>query len=586
MKNWIKNIFNVLGILSLLVVLASCVEDDDAPVGGAAPPFGDLSNDLSGSEFVLLQENEDEDFITLSWADVDFSVSKPVKYTIEIGFAGGEFARATGVATEEDISSYTVSVSELNAAMINLGVEPEETADIEIRVRAWVDFLTDPSLSDPIRFTATPYLLTFPPIYIVGDAQSWTLENAAELQSFSPNIYEGVARFQTNGNFRFFKIPDWEAEQWGFSAFSSGSVPAEFANAGDGDSNFKFTGLTAEYRITVDFNSLTIALEPLGPPPPPAEIFLIDPATVDFDLTPALAAVSEGALEYEAVVMLEENKKFRLFDDRSWNAGKWDWTFFEGGNVDNRLTASGDDQSNILFTGEAGWYTINVSIEDASITLTETAEPSQSLFLVGDGHVSNWDLETSLSFNSLGDNKFEAVGTFQAGKFRFLPEKDWTVQAYGYSFFADGSVDGNLADSGDGDSNFEFTGDPGVYKMTVSLAEKTIVMEPVEAPTLHIMGDDQDWTDANATPLTWMEGGLFEGTADFTTGSIFRFFANNDPDAWDWGGEQWRYSSFTEGTIDPDLADGGGADSNFLFEGTTGTYTVRVDLYNLVVELE
>jgi hypothetical protein len=86
--------------------------------------------------------------------------------------------------------------------------------------------------------------------------------------------------------------------------------------------------------------------------------------------------------------------------------------------------------------------------------------------------------------------------------------------------------------------------------------------------------------------LTWKEGGIYEGTTDFTNGSIFRFFANNDPSAWDWAGEQWRYSSFADGTIDPNLEDGGGGDSNFKFAGTTGTYTIRVDIYDLVVELE
>src|SRR5690606_24664747 len=152
--------------------------------------FGELNNDLSGSEFELVQENGDNNFVTLSWDEINFNTTRPVKYTIELGFAGKQFAKAAGIVTEEDITSYTIKVSELNAAMINLGIEPEKSADVEIRVRAWVDFLTDPSLSEPIAFKATPYLLMFPPVYIIGDAQAWDLNSAAELQSFSPGVYE------------------------------------------------------------------------------------------------------------------------------------------------------------------------------------------------------------------------------------------------------------------------------------------------------------------------------------------------------------------------------------------------------------
>lgn len=586
MKNWIFKILSSLSLLSLLVLAPSCFEDDDEPGGGVAPPFGELDNNLSGSEFVFEQENADDNFVALTWSEVDFKTTKPVKYTIELGYSGQQFQKAAGIVTEEDITSYTIKVSEINAAMINLGIDPEEAADVEVRVRAWVDFLTDPSLSDAFAFTGTPYQVIFPPIYIIGDAQSWNLDNAAELVSYTPGIYEGTARFQTNGHFRFFKAPDWSAEQWGFNVFASGSVPEEFADSGDGDSNFNFTGVTAEYKVTVDYNTRVITLEPLGPPPPPSEIFIVIPSTVSFDMVPALAAVGEGATTYEGVVQLEANQKFRLFAGKSWSAAKWDWTFFENGDVDTRLVNSGDDQSNILFTGDTGWFIITVSIDGETITLEETAEPSQSLFIVGDGYIGEWDLSKALSLNSLGNNEFEAIGTFKPGKFRLFAEADWGAEQYGYSYFAGGTIDNKLADGGDGDSNFRFTGAAGVYKITVSLAEKTIAMEAVAAPVLYIMGDDQSWTPANAVPLTWKEGGRYEGTATFTNGSIFRFFANNDPANWDWSGEQWRYSSFAGGSIDPDLADGGGSDSNFLFNGTTGTYTVRVDLYDLIVELE
>ena len=583
MKTMINKI--ILGLLCLIVFTACEDEFLEAPAGGVAPPFGELTHDISSSEIILTQEEDSSVFANLAWSAVDFGTTKPVKYTIELGYAGKEFQKAVGIVTKEDITSYTMLVAEVNAAMIRLGVAPEESAAVEIRVRAWVDFLTDPSLSDPISVTLTPYLLTFPPRFVVGDAQGWNIGDPDTLKSFAPGIYEGVVRLQNNGNFRFFAAPDWGAEQWGFNTFATGSIPEEFVNTRDRDSNFKFTGITAKYKMIVNFNTQVITLEPLGPPPPPSEMFLVTPSTVDFDLVPELSATAEGVREYQGVVMLEKNTKFRIFEEKDWSAAKLNWTFFEGGVADSRLTNSGDELSNILFTGETGWYIMTVSVEDASITLEETSEPSQSLYLVGNGYVGGWDMAKALSFNSLGDNKFEAVGTFKAGKFRFFNEADWGADQYGYNYFAGGSVDTELADGADNDSNFSFVGDPGTYKITVSLAEKTVVMEPVPAPTLHLLGSGQSWNAANAVPLTWKEGGIYEGTVDFSNRATFRLFANNDPAAWDWAGEQWRFSSFAEGTIDPAFEDAGGADSNFRFVGTDGTYTVRVNIYDLTVEL-
>lgn len=584
MKKLINKI--IIGVFSLLALTACSDDDFGVPSGGVAPPFGELTHDISSGEIVLTQEEDSSVFANLSWSALDFGTSQPVKYTIELGYAGEEFERAVGIVTKENITSYAMLVTEVNAAMIALGVAPEESADVEIRVRAWVDFLTDPSLSDPISLTLTPYLLTYPSRYVVGDANGWSLTDPDTLESFAPGVYEGVVRLQTNGNFRFFIAPDWNAEQWGFSTFATGSIPEEFIDANDSDSNFKFTGITAEYRMVANFNTETITIEPLGPPPPPASMFLVTPDVVEFDMVPELEATAEGVTDYQGVVMLEKNTKFRIFEAKDWKGAKLDWTFFADGEVDSRLTDAGDDQSNILFTGESGWFIMTVSVDGASITLEETSEPARSLYIVGDGYIGEWDLAKALSLNGLGNNEFEAIGTFKPGVFRFFAEPDWAADQTGYSFFADGSVDPKLEDAGGNDSNFRFVGDAGIYKITVSMAEKTIVMEPVEAPTLYLLGDDQGWSPANAVSLTWMEGGIYEATTDFTNGSIFRFYANNDPADWDWGGEQWRYSSFADGTIDPDLEDDGGADSNFRFIGTDGTYTVRVNIYDLVVELE
>jgi hypothetical protein len=573
----------LLLILGVGLLLSSCFEDESIVDLGNPPPPNVLSSEAPmGSTVVLQQSDAGETFSVLSWTAADFG-GRPVNYSIELDRAGNNFAAAKDVITIKGLKD-TLTVQDINAALIQYGIAAGETADVEVRVRSWADYISAPARSNAVQFTLTPYELVFPPIYINGDAQGWNWANAVQLTSTTPGIYTGKAKFQTNGKFRFFRIPDWNipGNELGWSNFPVASLPAEFVTGADGDNNMQFTGLTADYLITVDLENNTIAINLAGPAPAPSALFLVTAQT--FDLANAIELKSIDSAIYQGVVMLESNTKFRIFADREWNAAKWGWSSFE--ETDELLAASGDDVSSILFTGTSGYYVVNLSLIDRSITLEPTEAPSEMLFLIGDPQ--GWALDPSLAMRSLGGNMFEVIAEFNTGDiFRFFKELDWSADQYRWSSFAGGTIDSDLSDGGGGDSNFRFSGTSGVYKMTVSISDKTITVEPVAQPTLHIIGDDQSWTPASAVSMTWLGGGMYQATTTFTNNSIFRFFANNDPGDWDWSGEQWRYSSFENGSIDSgNLADGGGGDSNFRFIGTTGTHTLTVNINSLTIDID
>lgn len=573
----------LLLIFGVGIMLSSCVEDESVIDLGNPPAPNTLTSEASmGSTVVLQQSDADDVFSVLSWTPADFG-GRTVNYSIELDRAGNNFASAKDVITIKALKD-TLTVQDINAALIQFGIAPGETVDIELRVRSWVDYISAPGRSNALPFTLTPYELVFPPLYINGDAQGWNWANAVELKSTTPGIYTGKAKFQTNGKFRFFRIPDWNVpgNELGWSNFPVASLPAEFVTGADGDNNMQFTGLTADYLITVDLNNNSISIGLAGPAPAPSSLFLVSAQT--FDLADATELASIDSAVYEAIVMLESNTKFRIFADRTWNAAKWGWGSFE--ETDDLLIASGDDVSSILFTGPSGYYIVNLSLVDRSITLEATEAPAETLFLIGDPQ--GWALDNSLAMRSLGGNVFEVTAEFATGQiFRFFKQLDWAADQYRWSSFAGGTVDSELTDGGGGDSNFRFSGASGVYKITVSVSDKTITVEPVDPPTLYIMGDDQGWTPASAVGMTWLGGGRYEATTTFTNNSIFRFFANNDPADWDWSGEQWRYSSFANGSIDTDnLGDGGGGDSNFRFIGTSGTHTITVNINSLTIEVD
>jgi hypothetical protein len=569
-----KKILYYVFLLTSALTFSACQNDDELS-DGAAPDPNTLSSTLpSGTELVLDQDNGEEAFAEFSWTAVEFP-GKKAKYSIEMDKAGNNFMNAKDILTTEELSA-SLTIQDINIALINFGIKPEETADVELRIRSWVDYLTTPGLSNSFTFTLTPYLLQFPPIYIIGDAQGWNLDNAVALTSTTPGVYNGQARFTTNGKFRFFALPDWGSEQFGWSYFQGGTIPEQLGDGADGDSNFLFGGVSADYKITVSLTSKSITLELAGPPPPPSSLFLVTAATVDLETAIEIESVEQGV--YEQIVMLEKDTKFRIFSSRAWTAEKWAWGSFDF--ADELLQNSGDDVSNFLFTGETGYYLLSVNLDESTISFEASAAPQETLYLIGDPN--SWNLSNAWAMRSLGNNTFEVTGTFQTNQiFRFFVDPDWSAEQYRWSSFTGGSVDADLADGGGGDSNFKFAAASGTYKLTVSLSNKSIVVDPAAAPALYIVGDDQGWNLSNAVSMTWLGGGKFEATTTFTNNSIFRFF---ETPAWD--AVQWKYVSFASGTIDADLGDGGGADSNFRFLGTTGTHTITVDYNAMTVVIE
>src|SRR5690606_1353865 len=126
---------------------------------------------------------------------------------------------------------------------------------------------------------------------------------------------------------------------------------------------------------------------------------------------------------------------FRIFGGREWTAAKWNSASFE--NLDDMLEDSGDDVSNFLFSGVAGYYILTVSLVDNSIALEATEAPSETLFLIGDPQ--GWQLDNTLAMRSLGGNVFEVVAEFETGEiFRFFKELDWNADQYGWNSFTGG----------------------------------------------------------------------------------------------------------------------------------------------------
>ncbi len=424
---------------------------------------------LTSTTFVLKFENAETDFEEFTWSAPDFGFQASATYILEVDVAGFNFANAIELGSTGDLS-LTLTEGDLNSALLALGLNPDEAAMVEFRVRSTISNRVDEVYSAAIEVTMTPFATTFPPIYVIGDAQGWDLGKALELTATGPGTYEGTGDFVMNGIFRFFATPSWDANQWGASYFGAGNLPPELADNGDGDSNLKFLAADGFYHISVNLNT-------------------------------------------KMIVVKEQNFPTKLF----------------------------------IIGGDQGW-----------------------------------DLAKALELKHLGNGVFEGIGTFGNGNiWRFFESPDWGAKQWNYNTFLDGTIDSKLSGTTEGDANFTFEGETGIYKITVSTVDLTIVMEATSEPTLYIIGDDQGWDLGAAFQLTWLGGQKYEGTTDFNNGSIFRFFA-----APDWGAKQYNYKTFVDGTIDEtNLSGTTEGDANFTFIGTSGAFKIEVDLLNLSIKM-
>jgi len=572
MKNKIYKIFFLFGLGAFLL---ACEKDDDN-ITMVAP--NTLDSDLSGTTFVLSQDDAEDDFVTLEWTAVDFGTAE-VKYSVELDVAVKEFADAIDVVTVSTLTT-SITVQQINEALIQLGITPGEAADVKIRVRSWVNYVVDPAISNELALTLTPYMLSFPPIYVIGDAQAWNLGNAVALTSNTPGVYTGKAKFQTNGKFRFFALADWGATQWGWSYFSAGgTIPDQFGNGQDGDSNFIFGGLTTDYNITVTLPTKSITIELAGPPPPPASVFLVTSQTINLNDAVEFPSTSEGV--YEKILLVPKNTKFRFFTTKSWTAEKWGWSYFDESLIDSDLGNSDDDVSNFIFLSDPApepntYFKIKVTLADKSITVEPVPPPFPATLLVN-GDPFGWNFNNAAYLQKVSVGVYEGIAKVSNGSFRFFGKKDDWGSGYGYDKFT--TIPGTFGDGGGGDRNFTYSGATRYYKFTVSLINKTITISDPSLLVVGEAGDGANWNFGAAPVLTWVSGGTFTATANFTNGDDFRFF--NYPD-WSLTGNEYNFNYFT--TVDTELNVSGG-DANFNFNGTTGSHTLTVDLIAKTVDI-
>lgn len=556
-----KKIKLILFTVLIGLFLSSCVSDINEVAMSSDPTEPVMENFTIGN----FNADNAESLIPFSWTKADFGFNASVNYAIQIDKAGNNFANAKDLVSTYS-NNVSVSVKDINKKLLDLELEPETLANLEFRVKAVVDDNVDPAISNTISASITPYQTEFDPIYMIGAAlNGWDLAFAVEVPGIAKGIYVTTAKFTKGGNFRFFPQPQW-SPSWGYDYFT-GTVSDLLSQAtADSDPNYKFEGGTGNYKITINFNDRSIALELVGDvePEKPEDYlfgiigtaFEVDgvQANWDSDVTFTFASNEGDVYTYSiSKVTLLTNGEFKIRKDKEWvvSYGYSDVTI--EGDPSNFSDAGG----NIKVTAEKTYaidFILDVANNTRKLVFTERGEYPPQVFLVGT--VNGWD-NNGLYMAALANDVHVAYQYLDSSsEFKVLIQRGSWDGAWGT-----GTNAGEIADGGNNIvvSTLSSFSSAGFYEIRVDFQNGTVVLAPV---TIGVIGDAQAGGWDTDTDLTYNETSkMWEGQVTFLATGEYKFRANNE----------WAINF--GGALDNLVHDGG----NVATPGA-GTYNVKLDI--------
>ncbi len=375
-----KNILKKATLVLLLVTSLSCENDEQITVQAEGGP--QLITPLDGSSYVLEPLNASNEATTLVWNHADYSVQTEVNYEVQVALSGTDFAdfEIGGTTTNRFL---TWIVGDLNLLMLNLGVTPNTSSDIDVRIKSSLGSNSQLfAYSNTIKLSVTAYGCLGQ--YAVGagiPSAGWGWDTPLGL-----SCDEGVLTAKTdliNDAFRFFTVSgDWNSgRNYPYYTGLGYKIVSVLENAGDGDSNFRFTGTPGSYRIKIDENQkfISLARSTVNSGFEPTSTWLVGAATPGGwswagSNETELPLVSDGI--FEVPIALNSGEAFRVFlgnnGGDSWDLGSrnFPWYVTDGYTIDSELENANDGDSNFRYTGPSGLRLFKVN----SITKTITVD--------------------------------------------------------------------------------------------------------------------------------------------------------------------------------------------------------------------
>lgn len=254
MKKYINTLF-LLG--SLLFLVASC--ESEGQLTTLATVNFPTATEVSSSTIVLKEDTADNAALLVSWQKVTYPIAAPVTYAIQFDLTtdikGSEaWLKAKRIEVGEDVLSKSFTGSELNKIATDLGLKPDASGELVLRIEATMDHKV---YSNPITINVTPFLKTivFGEMYMPGSYQGWDVNKAAVLKEIQIKVYQGYMTVPVGAGLEFKLNPEkgWDV------FYGAGAVNTDMVKKSDKD--FLLPG-AGSYQIKVNLNTLKWSATP------------------------------------------------------------------------------------------------------------------------------------------------------------------------------------------------------------------------------------------------------------------------------------------------------------------------------------
>jgi starch-binding outer membrane protein SusE/F len=607
MKNYIKKLSYLF--LSLTLLLGACDVEESLTI--TSPDAAFVLNTPGISTIFLNFELPDNPAFTINWVD---EINAPATYTVEMS-TDAEFTNPIALGST-DKNNFSMSVAELNTMLDNAGVQSFSATAVYMRVT------TGAAVSNVVLFQVSKFAVQVPNITSPNSGDTFTLSD------IDPDT---VAMTVT-----------WEDPEITSTSTVEVSYQLEVAATGTNFANVTTLGETGENSLEIkhgelnayvldndgiagsainfDFRIKAIAKTAAGNLFRESESTTLSITPYDVALPPALYIVGAGAVDagwgwdspvelllqgktYSGNINLSPDNggNFRFFIDKAleWASPSYNFTHYadRGYTIDSNFEDAMDGDNNFLFKGTAGEYFIEINTDAKTITLgPAVVGPNcnyDQLWVVGAG-ANGWNWDNPVQIACTGTGVYEGNIDLKNDAFRFFTDTatQWGSTNFNYPYYEDAgyTIDANLENANDGDSNFKFVGIPGVYFLQIDDINKTITLGPEQSQCtldqLWLVGagvPDAGWGWASPVALPCTGAGIYSGEVTFAN-DAFRFFLDR---TLEWSSPSYNFPYFEgEGyTIGANFENAADGDSNLKFVGTPGTYTLTVDTVNKTISI-
>lgn len=376
-----KNLINIFLAIIGISFLTSCekeLKDPKLDINQTVLPV--ITSPADGAAFILIKDEAGNPMTNFEWSPTQYNLTnlEVTKYILQMDLSGNNFAKPYDLVSTEG-NSFGMTVGAMNTLLLNKEVLPDEVQGIELRVRSFVNDISNYSevFSGVVSINITPYSdqVYIKPIYLIGGATTigWDNTKALPMEHIGGGKFARVeALAQTGDNwFKFLSMLGAWAPQWGTDAtgtLESGPLVYRPDEQTADPPSIPFSGDAGNYYIMADTANLTYETFLTS-----GELYLVgDATTAGWDAAAAIAFTESSPHIFTITTTLNATGAMKFLEVQGAWAPQWG-TNDQGNNKQGLLvyrpTESVPDPPSIPAPSTAGSYLITVDMTTMKYTV-------------------------------------------------------------------------------------------------------------------------------------------------------------------------------------------------------------------------